>query len=341
VESPGLRPDACGRGGTFQTVTCIGETRSVKGVTVTPLDNQSEERKGRIKLGDDAVRYLQKHEDIHRWREVGIAANDLQAAAMEAGRTNKPVGKAYNKAWAELAQHVPNLRDLNKTSRAHAMWLATEWETVQGWLETVDHEQRWKMHHPTVVFRRYQAAQKPKVEKEDKAPGSYFKDKGAISIAAEIWTACGENTSRAVVSELQKWIADALKTHAREKGFAGRAFKQAMEEHAETTPKKQRSKPATKISEAEMKAEVEQAVVRAFGALQNIGQPSSEPTTEDFQVLALAKGDQVLTPAVYPHEEEKEKKKARREGFEVVGVFPTGAEANEAARAFIASRKAS
>jgi hypothetical protein len=128
-------------------------------------DTLPAEQRARIERGNAAVVWLRKHEGIERWRETGEAANDLQAAAMAAAHTNRPVGKGYNAYWAELAAHVPDLRDLNSATRTHAMWLATEWETVNVWLATLTHEERWRLNHPTAIRRRYDA--KHNVPKRD------------------------------------------------------------------------------------------------------------------------------------------------------------------------------
>jgi len=115
-------------------------------------------RREKLETGEAAMKWLHRGESIERWRDVGDAANELQAVAMDCARTNKPTGKGYNKAWAELAGHVPHIRDLNSTTRTHASWMATNWEAVSRWLHTLSAEERMKLNHPTAIRRRYDAA---------------------------------------------------------------------------------------------------------------------------------------------------------------------------------------
>jgi hypothetical protein len=153
---------------------------------MTTWDTLPAEQRARIERGGAAAVWLKKHEGIERWREVGIAANDLQQAAMDAAHTNRPVGKGYNGYWAELAAHVPDLRDLNSATRTHAMWLATEWATVNVWLDTLTHEERWRLNHPTAIRRRYDA--RHNVPKRDGGDG----ETGKLSPVAGYKQRCAE-----------------------------------------------------------------------------------------------------------------------------------------------------
>jgi hypothetical protein len=142
-------------------------------ISVPYWDTLAAERLERITRANAAVVWLRKHDGIARWRETGDGANELQTAAMEAAHTNRPVGKGYNAAWKELAAHVPDLRDLHSTTRTHAMWLATEWEAINAWLDTLTHEQRWRLNHPTAIRRRWDAAHN--VAREGTGQGNSYK----------------------------------------------------------------------------------------------------------------------------------------------------------------------
>lgn len=120
----------------------------------------------RLEAGEAAMKWLHRGESVERWREVGDAVNGLQTAAMELAMTNKAAGRNYNKAWSDLAEHVPHLRDLNSATRAHASWMATNWETVQRWLFTLAANQRMQLNHPTTIRRKYDAAHRVPEEKD-------------------------------------------------------------------------------------------------------------------------------------------------------------------------------
>src|SRR4051812_15843280 len=100
-------------------------------------DDLSPEHRAALELGDAAMQRLKRGESIERWHEVGIALNTLQAQAMTFAQSNTPAGAKYNAAWADLASHVPHLRDIDKSSRSHATWLAANWEPVSTWLLTL------------------------------------------------------------------------------------------------------------------------------------------------------------------------------------------------------------
>ena len=135
-----------------------------------PWTTLSEDRRALIEAGDAAVRWLRRGNSLERWREAGIAANELQAAAMEAAQTNVPFGRRYTAAWGELSAQAPHLRGLDKASRAHAMWLAANWEVVNTWLRTLAVNVRMAMNHPSAIRRRYDAAHRAPVDKPAARP---------------------------------------------------------------------------------------------------------------------------------------------------------------------------
>jgi hypothetical protein len=74
---------------------------------------------------------LKRGDSVDQWHDVGLALLTLQVEAMSVADTNQPIGKAYNAAWQSLAAHVPHLRDLDKTTRSHAMWMSSDWPKVE------------------------------------------------------------------------------------------------------------------------------------------------------------------------------------------------------------------
>jgi hypothetical protein len=111
------------------------------------------------------MKTIQKVDVVERWHEVGIALNEMQAAAMEIAHTNKPFGPHYKAAWRELGEHLPHLMKVDSATRAHASWLATNWEAVDCWRKTLAINQRVEWNHPTTIRRRYDAAFRPPIEK--------------------------------------------------------------------------------------------------------------------------------------------------------------------------------
>lgn len=114
-----------------------------------------------IQTGEAAMRVLRKHESVERWREVGAALNDMQQVALRDAGANVATGRRYAKAWGQIAQHVPHLRELDKAARSLAMWLATHWESVNAWLHTLPPRQRFDLVHPRSIRRHYDVAHRP------------------------------------------------------------------------------------------------------------------------------------------------------------------------------------
>jgi hypothetical protein len=103
---------------------------------------------------------LKRGESVDQWRDVGRALLTLQAEAMSVADTNQPIGRNYNAAWQSLAMHVPHLRDLDKATRSHAMWLAAQWEQVEVWRATLAQNERLETNHPSVIRRKYDRTHK-------------------------------------------------------------------------------------------------------------------------------------------------------------------------------------
>ena len=63
------------------------------------------------------------------------------------------------------------------------MWLAVNWEAVNGWLHTLAVDERMRLNHPTAIRRRFDAAHKPPNEESAHAAG--YKAQ-AIRLQAEV-----------------------------------------------------------------------------------------------------------------------------------------------------------
>lgn len=161
-------------------------------------DSLSEESRHRLTEGDEALRWLQRHETIERWLTVGIAATELQQAAMKLAGTNDPKGRGYTEAWSDLSQHVPHLRGLDKGERSHACWLAAHWDAVDAWLKVQASNVRYSLNHPRSVRRKYEAAHKPPGEAATGKAARLQGQDAMIQLQAELDAALGKNV-RAII----------------------------------------------------------------------------------------------------------------------------------------------
>jgi hypothetical protein len=115
------------------------------------------EAQNEIMAGALAIRRIREHEDYSHWSAVGRALLRLQEEAMHLSGSNSPQGRGYTAIRAELGSRVPDLEDLDKASKAHAVWLAKNWAAVEEWRSTLAVNQRDRLNHPSVVKRRYEA----------------------------------------------------------------------------------------------------------------------------------------------------------------------------------------
>jgi len=116
------------------------------------------EAQNEIMAGALAIRRIREHEDYTRWVQVGRALLRLQEEALYLTRSNAPHGRAYTRMRAELGRRVPDLERVHNTSKAHAVWLAKNYEAVETWRATLAANQREQLNHPSVLKRRFEAA---------------------------------------------------------------------------------------------------------------------------------------------------------------------------------------
>jgi hypothetical protein len=115
------------------------------------------EAQNEIMAGALALRRIRQHEDYSHWTAVGRALLRLQEEAMHLSGSNSPHGRGYTAIRAELGSRVPDLEELDKTSKSHATWLAKNFAAVEHWRHTLAVNERDKLNHPTTIKRRYEA----------------------------------------------------------------------------------------------------------------------------------------------------------------------------------------
>jgi hypothetical protein len=118
----------------------------------------STEAQNEIMAGALAIRRIRQHEDYTHWVQVGRALLRLQEEAMHLSGANSPQGRGYTAMRADLGSRVPDLDSINKTTRAHSVWLAQNFGAVEKWRATLATNVREMLNHPTALRRRYDAA---------------------------------------------------------------------------------------------------------------------------------------------------------------------------------------
>lgn len=114
-----------------------------------------EARRESIERGVIAIRKINERETFHSWMQIGQSLNDAQQAAMILANTNNPKGRAYNDAYKMIGEEVPDLVNINKTTRSHAIEMAKQREAVEAWHATLPLNIQQEVNHPSTVWRRF------------------------------------------------------------------------------------------------------------------------------------------------------------------------------------------
>jgi hypothetical protein len=119
-------------------------------------DRLTAEAQNEIMAGALAIRRIRQHEDYSNWVAVGRALLRLQEEAMRLSASNSPQGRGYTAIRAELGSWVPDLDEIDKATKAHAVWLAKNLAAVEKWRETLVFNLRDRLNHPSSIKRRYE-----------------------------------------------------------------------------------------------------------------------------------------------------------------------------------------
>jgi len=133
------------------------------------------ELRDRIEGGVSAIMRINRHETFADWLKVGEALAAMQTAAQRFSGGNATTGRGYNLGYKVIAERVPDLAAINKTTRAHAIWFATNHEAITAWHERLPSNIRQQVNHPTTIKRRYERDTKPPVGAGKESAGGGLK----------------------------------------------------------------------------------------------------------------------------------------------------------------------
>jgi hypothetical protein len=119
-------------------------------------DRLTAEAQNEIMAGALAIRRIRQHEDYSHWVAVGKALLRLQEEAMRLSGSNSPQGRGYTAVRAELGSRVPDLDEIDKATKSHAVWLAKNLAVVEKWRKTLWFNLRDTLNHPSSIKRRYE-----------------------------------------------------------------------------------------------------------------------------------------------------------------------------------------
>jgi hypothetical protein len=86
------------------------------------------------------------------WKLIGAALMAGRRRAMEAAKTNKPVGKRYNEAFNFWMQ-TRGFDEIDKSDRAKLLLIMTDLDRIEKWLAGKTEAERASWNHPSTVWR--------------------------------------------------------------------------------------------------------------------------------------------------------------------------------------------
>ena len=113
------------------------------------------EARAAIEAGEAALGDLRQN-TFHRWYLVGGACFMLRNVALNRSGANAPAGKRYNQVYATLVHLWPELAKLDKSARAHSIWLFSNSQAVESWLATLPRNQRDRWTHPRTIRNHFE-----------------------------------------------------------------------------------------------------------------------------------------------------------------------------------------
>jgi hypothetical protein len=112
------------------------------------------------------------------WMMVGDGLQVGRNYAMRKAGTNVPKGRGYITAFGVWMDTRPWARELDNPTRNDLFWCVEHRSEIEAWRETLEQNERARINHPTVMKRRYEAAQRDKAADETKTADVKKKKEG-------------------------------------------------------------------------------------------------------------------------------------------------------------------
>jgi hypothetical protein len=113
------------------------------------------------KRAEAAWELLKRGQDWQSWKVIGEGLHEGRLWSMRKAATNQPVGKTYNRAFSDWLDARKWTREIDRSTRNHAMWCHENVAAIEQWRETLG-SARLMINHPTTVKRNYEKTQSEK-----------------------------------------------------------------------------------------------------------------------------------------------------------------------------------
>jgi hypothetical protein len=111
-----------------------------------------------VDAGRDAWRSLAKDETWEKWLSIGRAIEVGRREIMRLLHTNRPAGAQWSRTFGQWLDST-GFAEIDKSVRSRLQQCLDNLPAIETWRQNIGLTQRLQLNHPTVVWRRFQAAQ--------------------------------------------------------------------------------------------------------------------------------------------------------------------------------------
>jgi hypothetical protein len=110
-----------------------------------------------VDAGRDAWRSLAKDETWEKWLAIGRAIEVGRREIMRLLHTNRPAGAQWSRTFGQWLDQT-GFGEIDKGARSRLQSCLDNLPAIEQWRQNIGLSQRLQLNHPTVVWRRWQAA---------------------------------------------------------------------------------------------------------------------------------------------------------------------------------------
>ena len=118
-----------------------------------------------VDAGRDAWRSLSKDETWEKWLAIGRAIEVGRREIMRLLHTNRPAGAQWSRTFGQWLE-ATGFAEIDKGARSRLQSCLDNLPAIEQWRQNIGLTQRLQLNHPTVVWRRWQAATQRGEDKE-------------------------------------------------------------------------------------------------------------------------------------------------------------------------------
>jgi hypothetical protein len=117
-----------------------------------------------VDVGRAAWRDLRKDETWEKWLSIGRAIEVGRREIMRLLHTNRPAGAQWSRTFGSWLDET-GFAEIDKGARSRLQSCLDNLPAIEQWRQNIGQSQRLQLNHPTVVWRRFQAAQSMPADK--------------------------------------------------------------------------------------------------------------------------------------------------------------------------------